>query len=105
MVEDRKLLGSAQVRQGNAFLQHGSLLLEDDQQLVSELTAGEQVVGHETTLRQATGRSVGFIEASLAVSRAARPWSPNWTPLPPPDAAKFAELGARFRDPQWTWRR
>ena len=105
MVDGQKLLGSAQVRQGNAFLQHGSLLLEDDQQLVSELTAGEKVVGQETTLRQATGRSVGFIEASLAVSRAARPWSPNWTPLPPPDAAKFAELGARFRDPQWTWRR
>ncbi len=31
MVEGGKIVGSAQVRQGAAFLQHGSILLEGDQ--------------------------------------------------------------------------
>ena len=34
----RKLVGSAQLRQADAFLQHGSLLLEDDQRLVADLS-------------------------------------------------------------------
>lgn len=33
----RKLVGSAQVRQGGVMLQHGSLLFEDDQSMVAEL--------------------------------------------------------------------
>ncbi len=51
LVDDRKLLGSAQLRQGNAFLQHGSLLLEDDQQLVDEVTVGDRSSSQEITLR------------------------------------------------------
>jgi lipoyl(octanoyl) transferase len=30
----RKLVGSAQVRDGDAFLQHGSILIDDDQHLL-----------------------------------------------------------------------
>jgi lipoate-protein ligase A len=37
LVQGRKLVGSAQLRAGDAFLQHGSLLLEDDQSLVRDL--------------------------------------------------------------------
>jgi lipoate-protein ligase A len=105
LVGQQKLLGSAQVRQGRAFLQHGSLLLEDDQQLVADLTIGEPITGHETTLRAATGRAVGFIEASLAITRAARHWSGEWHPSTGPAESELAGHVTRFRDPEWTWRR
>lgn len=105
MVGSHKLLGSAQVRQGNAFLQHGSLLLEDDQRLVADLTIGVSSPGHETTLRAATGRSIGFIEASVAIARAARGWSESWRPWTGPTESDLAAHIAQFRDPAWTWRR
>lgn len=105
IVDGQKLLGSAQVRQGNAFLQHGSLLLEDDQRLVEELTVGDVSPGQETTLRQATGRSVGFIEASLAVTRAARSWEGAWQAWEGPKEDELAGIGERYRDPAWIWRR
>jgi lipoate-protein ligase A len=105
LIDGRKLLGSAQVRQGNAFLQHGSLLLEDDQRLVDELTVGITAPGHDITLRQAAGRSVGFVEASAAIARSARSWDGNWRAWSGPDEAEFAGHAGRFRDPDWTWRR
>jgi lipoate-protein ligase A len=105
MVDGHKLLGSAQVRQGNAFLQHGSLLLEDDQQLVEELTVGDVSPSQETTLRQATGRSIGFVEVSLAITRATRAWAGDWHPWGGPADADLADVATRFRDPAWTWRR
>lgn len=104
-VDGRKLLGSAQVRQGNAFLQHGSLLLDGDQRLVDEVTLGITPASHETTLREVTGRSVGFVEASAAVARAARGWGGTWRSWTGPGEAEFADHAARFRDSEWTWRR
>lgn len=105
VVDDRKVLGSAQVRQGNAFLQHGSLLLEDDQRLVEELTVGAVIRGQETTLREVTGRPVGFVEASLAIARAARKWEGEWQSWTGPSDGDLASVGGRFQDPDWTWRR
>ena len=37
LVGQRKIIGSAQLRQGPALLQHGSIILEDDQHLVEDL--------------------------------------------------------------------
>ena len=37
----RKVVGSAQLRQGGALLQHGSILLADDQAVVSAVTRGD----------------------------------------------------------------
>ena len=34
----RPIPGSAQVREGDAFLQHGSILLQDEQQMVARVT-------------------------------------------------------------------
>ena len=51
----RKLIGSAQFREGKTILQHGSLLLEGDQALVHEL------------LRDPSTEGVGDPPASLAV--------------------------------------
>lgn len=105
MVGTEKILGSAQTREGNSFLQHGSLLLEDDQQLVNDLTLGHVSRSRETTLQRVTGRRIGFAEASAAVAKSAQQWGNNWHSWTGPEERELAELGARFRDPEWTWRR
>jgi len=60
LVNGRKLVGSAQVRRGDAFLQHGSILLDGSQDRVAGGTA-------ETTLALVLGRSVTFEEVTRAV--------------------------------------
>jgi len=60
LVQGRKLVGSAQVRRGDAFLQHGSILLDGSQQRASPET-------RETTLRAVLGRAVTFDEVTAAV--------------------------------------
>jgi len=52
----RKLIGSAQVRRGAAFLQHGSILLDGSAETVNA-----------TTLRQVLGRPVTFDEVTTAI--------------------------------------
>jgi lipoate-protein ligase A len=57
LANGRKLVGSAQVRRGNAFLQHGSILLD-----------GNQPGGAlETTLTAALRRSVSFDDVAAAI--------------------------------------
>jgi lipoyl(octanoyl) transferase len=107
MVRGRKLVGSAQLRQGPALLQHGSLLLEDDQALVGELTAGTTLpAGGEVTLREAAGRPIDFDEAAAAVAAAFATIGGDWASA---DGQAISQLAtphlARFRDPGWTWRR
>lgn len=57
LVGHRKVVGSAQVRRADAFLQHGSILLDGQQP------------GHglETTLAAVLGRPVSFEEVALAI--------------------------------------
>lgn len=106
LLGSRKVVGSAQLRQGDAFLQHGSLLLEDDQSLLRDL-AGLQGAAPETSLSEALGRPVDFAEAAPAVAReAASRW--NATPaleLPGAVTAGAERHVGRFRDDGWTWQR
>lgn len=60
LVGGRKLVGSAQVRRGNAFLQHGSILLDGSQ-------AAATGAGGETTLQAVLGRAVTFEEVTAAI--------------------------------------
>lgn len=101
----RKLVGSAQLRQGHALLQHGSLLLDDDQATVAAFTVGSAPQGSETTLAAVTGRSVTFEEAAAAVTGELRAWRGAWTEVAggPALEAVAATHAARFRDPAWTW--
>ena len=57
LVIGRKLVGSAQVRRGDAFLQHGSILLK----------GAQPGAGGETTLAAILGRSVTFDEVVQAI--------------------------------------
>jgi lipoate-protein ligase A len=111
LVGGRKVVGSAQLRQGDAFLQHGSLLLEDDQSLVAQLLhhgpGGAEDAG--SPLSALVGRPIAFDEAAAAVAAAAaRAWGPHHSA----DAglAEKVRRGAeghrpRFESDRWTWRR
>jgi len=74
LVQGRKLVGSAQVRRGDAFLQHGSILLDGSQQRVSAET-------RETTLRAVLGRAVSFDEVTAAIVA-------NWGESPRPSVGQ-----------------
>jgi hypothetical protein len=54
------VVGSAQVRRGAAFLQHGSILLSGSQAIVGTAAGA-------TTLTAALGRSVTFEEVTAAI--------------------------------------
>jgi lipoate-protein ligase A len=107
LLRGRKVVGSAQVRQGGAMLQHGSLLLAGSQAVVEAVTAGPAPAGGETSLADALGRPVPFEDAAAAIARAARSWSAGWTEGPPPEAvlARAAAHELHFRSEAWTWRR
>jgi lipoate-protein ligase A len=60
LVQGRKLVGSAQVRRCDVFLQHGSILMAGSQAIVSSLTG-------ETTLAALLGRPVTFEEVAIAI--------------------------------------
>ncbi len=55
IVGDNKLVGSAQLRENGALLQHGSILLADDQAMVARLTRGDAPRGPIGTTRAAAG--------------------------------------------------
>jgi lipoate-protein ligase A len=101
VVQGRKLVGSAQVREGGGFLQHGAILLEDGQDLVASITLGPVPASSATSLGAVLGRRVTFAETAAAIAGAARQaWPGSWTAAPPP---RLAGSG-RYADPGWTWR-
>jgi len=77
MVDGRKIIGSAQRRQGNALLQHGSLLLDLDVKKLMALlrfTSDEErqavtarVRAESVTLRSLLGRAVAYSEVTQAL--------------------------------------
>src|SRR5438552_9806411 len=85
LVAGRKLVGSAQVRKRSAFLQHGSILLDGSQEVVTAITRKPQAASAETTLARALGRPVTFEEVADAIVAA---WGDEGTPpnlhQPPP---------------------
>jgi lipoyl(octanoyl) transferase len=112
VIRGRKVVGSAQVRQGAAFLQHGSILLDGSQEVVHAVSrepgavpSGAREAGSRgqgagaTTLREALGRPVSFDEVAAAVIEA---WDvfPSTVPYRPLPSSTVL-----FADPSWTWRR
>lgn len=96
-----KVVGSAQVREGFAFLQHGSVLLGNRQELVAELAGGQQT--RAVALNDVAGRTIGFDELANAIVVTARnAWRGLWTET---EFVAPTELTARYADDEWTWRR
>ena len=100
LLHGRKVIGSAQVRQGRAFLQHGSILLDGSQEMLGAVSRQPSAVSGETTLTAALGRRITFEEVVEAIGAT---WDDILTSTaldrPPPPST------ARFSDPAWTWRR
>lgn len=107
LVGDAKVLGSAQVTEGAALLQHGSLLLNDDQRMVHDLTLGSPAPSRETPLALVLGRDVGFEEVAHRLQRAFADLIAPLTPFTDHQglAERAGRHAARFRSPEWTWRR
>ena len=94
LVGGRKLVGSAQVRKRTAFLQHGSILLDGSQEVVTAISRKPQAASAETTLARALGRPVTFEEVADAIVAA---WgdevtSPNLHQPPPTSATLLSHL-------------
>jgi lipoate-protein ligase A len=105
----RKVVGSAQLRRGGAFLQHGSILLGGSQDQVRAVTRGAAPAGAETTLASILGRPVTPQEAARAIAtELPKAWPGSWS-----DGSGVAERVAglaqrhieQFRGETWTWRR
>ena len=105
-VGGRKVVGSAQLREGVALLQHGSLLLEDDQATVTCVTHGEPPLDVSAPLARLLGQAVPRDLAADAVApAAARRWGPPAARLETAAAvlARAERHEPRFRSPAWTW--
>jgi lipoate-protein ligase A len=102
----RKLVGSAQLRQGAAFLQHGSILLDGSQAIVDAASrGGARGPGEPITLREILGRAPGFADVAGAVVRAWGPPESRHAAPPAPPGPSLCIDETRFENPLWIWRR
>jgi lipoate-protein ligase A len=108
-VGGRKLAGSAQWRSDGALLQHGSILIEDDQTLLSTLALGDSpVVPAPATLAQALGRAPSVDDIALALRESIEVLEgvrPTELEIDAALRARVSELVVRYLDNAWTWRR
>jgi lipoate-protein ligase A len=105
----RKLVGSAQWRERGAMLQHGSILVDDDQSSIADLLREPALPAPPpATLRDALGRAPVMSEVSDALCHAVRALvDPEAAPLEIDGevARDAADIAERYRDDAWTWRR
>jgi len=107
--DGRKIAGSAQWRSDGALLQHGSILVGDDQeQLAGFSLSAAGALPAPATLTQAMGRAPSLEEAAAAFAAAVRDLEdPRAAPLDLDDElrARAATLVVQYSDDSWTWRR
>jgi len=107
----RKLLGSAQCREGGVLLQHGSLLLSGDQAPTWELlkvrqpqdspggfTALDEVLDFRPTWGELVDGLASGFERLLGIQFVQ-------SVLDASERARIVYHSQKFSDPEWTWRR
>jgi lipoate-protein ligase A len=109
----RKIVGSAQFRRGGALLQHGSILLEDNQSFVLGLLRG--AIPAQTSQRsRGSMKDPDMVtplrtrELTEAITRAAGArWPGEWSRNPDlgPVLRSASTLFPQYRSPAWTWAR
>lgn len=114
-VRGRKLVGSAQWRNAGAFLQHGSLLLVDEQHVVGSLRApadGAPIDPEEQTGAISLAELLPELPArGELATRLARAFERLFdmqvveSRLTAVESSAAAGLEERYADPAWTWRR
>lgn len=117
-LDGRKLIGSAQARIGRQVLQHGAILLTNDQSELDELTvepvdstdptrSGAPIRGGATTLARA-GASIqprALAEHLAGVFGQMFEGRFEASELTPREHQRARELRARYESSEWTWRR
>jgi lipoyl(octanoyl) transferase len=109
VVGGRKLIGSAQFRERGALLQHGSLLIADDQTRVRSLlhTPGGADEEPHAVLAEILGRAPGWDELVSAIAAGFREelgvaLQPGGLTMG--EEARARELLKRHQDRAWVWR-
>jgi lipoate-protein ligase A len=109
VVNGRKLAGSAQWRDDGALLQHGSIIVDDDQVTIPSLMREPaDPSSPPATLRQILGRAPDAREFGDALFDAVRRREdPSAAVLSPSetDVLDTSTFVALYRDSAWTWRR
>ena len=106
-----KLVGSAQYRDDGALLQHGSILVNDDQSSLPDFAATLSAEGESipapATLHALLGRSPDAAEVAAAMFDAVRSLEDARAIELDEDEVRDAALEhvAHFLDEGWTWRR
>ena len=107
-----KLVGSAQWRDEGALLQHGSILVEDDQSSLPSFAAvaaesGIESIPQPATLRALLGRSPAVAEVAGAMFDAVRSLEDEKATDLTEDEIREETMGhiQHFLDEDWTWRR
>jgi lipoate-protein ligase A len=107
--EGRKLAGSAQYRENNALLQHGSILIADDQTTLGSLALGAATtIPEPATLAGSLGWTPSVGDLATALGDAVRELEdPDASGLDLEDEvrARASALVVRYLDDAWTWRR
>ena len=106
----KKLVGSAQYRENGAFLQHGSILIANDQGKLSELTPGierNNLGSSPATLSELLSGPVTAAQMAEAMFTAVRDLHDHAAePMHEEEIRDEAlKLRPQFADSLWTWRR
>jgi len=111
VAQGSKLVGSAQWRDDGALLQHGSILVNDDQSQLTAFAAGAReggaLIPTPATLNALLGRSPDANEVASAMFDAVRSLEDeDATALDEDDVRdEMLEHVPHFLDEDWTWRR
>jgi lipoate-protein ligase A len=105
LVQGRKVIGSAQLRRGTALLQHGSILLNDDQRVVAGLMRGSPQ-SEPPELELSLGKPASAVAEQIAGAARLR-WNGRWERVRDPEPiVRAASLHfPQFRSSTWTWAR
>ena len=108
VADGRKLVGSAQWRTERSLLQHGSILIDDDQPMLTRLLREPAAdPPPAATLRALLGEPPSLSEVARAIFSAVERDDPAASPLPLDGSLteSSARLAKHYADPAWTWRR
>jgi lipoyl(octanoyl) transferase len=105
-----KLVGSAQLRRNAALLQHGSILMADEQHMVTACTktAATGIMSPPPSEVSRSSHRVSVDQLIHAICSSSRThWGGSWREISVSD--EVLELASRhmdhFRSPSWTWER
>ena len=107
MALGRKLIGSAQVRIGESVLQHGSIILDGDQDALRRLRGDEEPVPPAATLKSLLGDVPDTAFMSTCIRNGLEETlGGSWEEGDYRADEKMAaeRLRAHYEDSGWTWR-